>query len=110
MFDELETIYARPKPFEFYTAEELWTDEHTSAQMLAYHLDEEVDVSSRSGAFIDRSVEWIVAHFGLGEHGRIQRVEIEWSTGERSELQGDFFALNNLKCFFDLEFIHQDKG
>jgi len=56
MFDQLETIFHRPKPFEFYTADELWTDEHTSAQMLAYHLNEEVDFSSRSGAFIDRSV------------------------------------------------------
>ena len=71
MFDQLEEMFHRPKPFEFYTAEELWTDEHTSAQMLAYHLDEEVDVSSRSGAFIDRSVEWIVAHFGVGRETRI---------------------------------------
>jgi cyclopropane fatty-acyl-phospholipid synthase-like methyltransferase len=71
MFDELETIYARPEPFGFYTAEELWTDEHTSAQMLAYHLDEEVDISSRSVAFIDRSVAWIVSHLGVGQGTRI---------------------------------------
>lgn len=67
MFDQLETIYHRPQPFEFYTANELWTDEHTSAQMLAYHLNEDVDLSSRNGAFIDRSVEWIVSDFGVGE-------------------------------------------
>ena len=67
MFDQLETIFDRPRPFEFYTAEELWTDEHTSAQMLAYHLDETVDISSRSGAFIDRSVEWIASHLGVGK-------------------------------------------
>jgi len=70
-FDQLEAIYERPRPFEFHTAEELWTDEHTSAQMLAYHLNEEVDLSSRSGAFIDRSVEWIVSHFGVGKGTRI---------------------------------------
>ena len=71
MFDQLETIYHRPRPFEFYTADELWTDEHTSAQMLAYHLNEEVDLSSRSGAFIDRSVEWIVSRFGVGKGTKI---------------------------------------
>jgi cyclopropane fatty-acyl-phospholipid synthase-like methyltransferase len=67
MFDPLETIFHRPRPFEFYTAEELWTDEHTSAEMLAYHLNEEVDLSSRSGAFIDRSVEWMVSDLGVGQ-------------------------------------------
>ncbi len=71
MFDQLEAIYHRPRPFEFYTADELWADEHTSAQMLAYHLNEEVDLSSRSGAFIDRSVEWIVSHLGVGKGTRI---------------------------------------
>jgi hypothetical protein len=47
MFDQLETTFERPKPFEVYTADELWTDDHTSAQMLAFHLDEEVDLASR---------------------------------------------------------------
>jgi len=71
MFDQLDTIYHRPRPFEFSTANELWTDEHTSAQMLAYHLNDEVDLSSRSGAFIDRSVEWIVSHLGVGKGTKI---------------------------------------
>jgi hypothetical protein len=35
MFEELEKISSRPRPFEFYTASDLWTDEHTSEQMLA---------------------------------------------------------------------------
>lgn len=65
MFKELETISKRPKPFEFYTAEELWNDEHTSAQMLKYHLDPKVDLSSRNHAFIDRSVDWIASRFHL---------------------------------------------
>jgi len=30
MFRELEAINTRPKPFEFYTASDLWTDDHTS--------------------------------------------------------------------------------
>jgi 2-polyprenyl-3-methyl-5-hydroxy-6-metoxy-1,4-benzoquinol methylase len=71
MFDQLESINERPKPYEFYTAEELWTDEHTSEQMLACHLNSEVDLSSRRGEFISRSVEWITAHFEVDSSTRI---------------------------------------
>jgi len=71
MFGELQSINARPKPFEFYTASDLWTDEHTSKQMLAYHLNEEVDISSRNAEFIDRSVEWIASHFDVGAGTKI---------------------------------------
>jgi hypothetical protein len=59
MFEALETINVRPEPFQFYTASDLWTDEHTSKQMLSFHLNETVDVSSRNIEFINRSVEWI---------------------------------------------------
>lgn len=38
MFNALKEINARPKPFEFYTASELWTNEHTVQRMLVYHL------------------------------------------------------------------------
>jgi cyclopropane fatty-acyl-phospholipid synthase-like methyltransferase len=71
MFIELEKINARPEPFEFYTASDLWTDEHTSKQMLAFHLDEEIDASSRNIAFIDRSVDWIASHFNIGAGTKI---------------------------------------
>jgi len=71
MFEELEKIKARPKPFEFYTAIDLWTDEHTSKQMLSFHLNEEIDVSSRNAAFIDRSIEWISSNFNIGAGKRI---------------------------------------
>ena len=47
MFNELEKINARPAPFQFYTASDLWTDEHTSKQMLKFHLDENINASSR---------------------------------------------------------------
>ena len=63
MYKELEKINKRPAPFEFYTADELWTDEHTAKQMLMYHLNEEVDAASRNKVFIQRSVEWIAANF-----------------------------------------------
>jgi len=71
MFKMLEKISSRPEPFEFYTASDLWTDEHTSAQMLALHLNEDLDIASRNAAFIDRTVEWIVSRFNVGSGTKI---------------------------------------
>ena len=71
MFQQLEMINIRPEPFEFYTADELWTDEHTSQQMLDFHLNDAIDVSSRNAEFIKRSVEWICAKFNIGAGFRI---------------------------------------
>ena len=65
MFEELEKINERPEPFQFYTASDLWTDEHTSEQMLSYHLNKDIDISSRNAEFINRSVEWIVSRFNV---------------------------------------------
>lgn len=65
MFKRLREINTRPLPFQFYTADELWTNEHTSKKMLEYHLNESVDAASRSKVFIEKSVEWIVSHFGM---------------------------------------------
>jgi 2-polyprenyl-3-methyl-5-hydroxy-6-metoxy-1,4-benzoquinol methylase len=67
MFKELKEINSPPAPFEFYTADELWANEHTAQQMLQYHLNEAIDVSSRNIQFIDRSVEWIVSRFGIND-------------------------------------------
>jgi SAM-dependent methyltransferase len=71
MFNELKVINLRPKPFQFYTADALWTDDHTSQKMLEYHLDESVDLSSRKKEFIERSVKWILSHFGIDRHTAI---------------------------------------
>ena len=71
MFEEIEDINSRPEPFEFYTASDLWTDEHTSEQMLKYHLKEDVDLSSRNAVFIERSVEWIASAFEIGAGTKI---------------------------------------
>ena len=71
MFEELEKITERPEPFQFYTASDLWTDEHTSKQMLSYHLNEAIDVSSRNAEFINRSVEWIAFEFNIGKETNI---------------------------------------
>jgi len=34
MFKELKELNSRPAPFQFYTADELWTNEHTSKKCL----------------------------------------------------------------------------
>ena len=65
MYRELVEINHRPEPFEVFTAKELWTDEHTSAQMLEYHLNGDVDLSSRKTEFIERSAAWLVERFDL---------------------------------------------
>jgi cyclopropane fatty-acyl-phospholipid synthase-like methyltransferase len=71
MFDTLENIFSRPEPYEFYTASDLWTDEHTSQQMLTYHLNGDIDVSSRKTEFIERSVSWIAKRFNVGPGTKI---------------------------------------
>ena len=71
MFEELIRINERPEPFQVYTAGDLWTDPHTSRQMLSYHLNGDVDVSSRNAEFIRRSVAWIVSEFGVDGRCRI---------------------------------------
>jgi cyclopropane fatty-acyl-phospholipid synthase-like methyltransferase len=71
MFKALKEINSRPTPFQFYTAEELWANEHTSKQMLDYHLNESIDLSSRNKNFIERSVEWIVSHFEVDKNTEI---------------------------------------
>ncbi|MFC1765753.1 class I SAM-dependent methyltransferase [Planctomycetota bacterium] len=71
MFKDLVKINRRPEPFQFYTANELWTEEHTANQMLAYHLNDKVDASSRNSKFIEESVEWIVSHFHVDKNTAI---------------------------------------
>jgi cyclopropane fatty-acyl-phospholipid synthase-like methyltransferase len=71
MFKELEKINTRPKPFELYTASDLWADEHTSEMMLSFHLNEDIDVSSRNAKFINHSVEWIASHFNVSAGTKI---------------------------------------
>ena len=65
MFNTLKKINERPKPFEFYTARELWTNEHTAQQMLHYHLNSDIEASSRKSDFIEKSCQWIVDRFNI---------------------------------------------
>jgi len=71
LFDILESAYERPAVFSKYTASALWSDEHTSAQMLAYHLDESNDIASRNGHFIDQSTLWMMDQFNLSDGCKI---------------------------------------
>ncbi len=64
-YAQLQEINRRPDPFAEYTAAELWTDDHTSSQMLDHHLDPSSDLSSRNAAFIERSAAWIAQRFDL---------------------------------------------
>jgi len=71
LFATLEKINDRPQPFEFYTAADLWTDDHISAEMLRLHLDTTADPASRNQAFIDRSLWWIIERFAVSADTRI---------------------------------------
>jgi SAM-dependent methyltransferase len=70
LFAALESASTKPRPFSVYTTSELWTDRHTSEQMLAFHLNGDIDVSSRRTSFIDDSVRWLWEHFDLSASSR----------------------------------------
>ncbi len=71
MFKTLNEINTRPEPFQFYTADDLWTEAHTASQMLSYHLNDQVEASSRNQQFIERSVAWMASHFQVNENTAI---------------------------------------
>ena len=71
MFKELEKINSRPEPFQFYTADVLWTDNHISKKMLESHLNEDFEVSIQNREFINHSVDWIANHFGMDKSTRV---------------------------------------
>ena len=71
LFAALKSVNEKPPAFSVHTAKELWTDEHTSGQMLAFHLNGEIDVSSRRTSFIDDSVRWLTQRFVPGEAGTV---------------------------------------
>jgi SAM-dependent methyltransferase len=70
-FEAPRVVHQRPRPFENYTAETLWNDEHISARMLEFHLDPVLEPASRPHAFIERSAAWIAGRFALGPGRRV---------------------------------------
>ena len=71
LYAELTKIINKPTPFSVYTADALWTDPHTSRQMLNFHLNPEVDISSRGTRFIDESADWMIQHFKLSSEAHV---------------------------------------
>ena len=71
MFTQLENINFKPKPYEIYSAEILWNDPYISKKMLTFHLDENVDLSSRKKIFVDKSIQWITSHFSISTSTKI---------------------------------------
>ncbi len=71
LFETLERIGRRPDVYSRYTTDALWSSPDISEMMLRYHLDGDVDLASRRTEFIEASVDWISATFGLGEGSRL---------------------------------------
>ncbi len=67
-----QLIELQKKPAPFTSGEELfWDDPHISSQMLATHLNPDIDAASRRPETIDRSVQWMVSTLGLSDGASI---------------------------------------
>ena len=71
MFDNLAAINRKPKPFEFYTIDSLWTDAYRAGQMLSFHLQEDNNVASRNKEFVEKAATWMAEHFSLKSGGKV---------------------------------------
>lgn len=71
MYKEINNLNQKPKVFEFYTADTLWTDPYRAEQMLSYHLNSDIEAASRNTEFIDKSVSWMVEYFKLNSESKI---------------------------------------
>ena len=71
LYEALTEIHRRPEPFESYSADVLWNDEHISEQMLRFHLDPDSAPATRPHGFVDRSAEWIADRFALAGGVRV---------------------------------------
>lgn len=66
LYETLWRITTRPEPFSVSSVATLWTDPHLSGMMLRAHLDDDVEGASRTSAFVDTSVAWLVERFTVG--------------------------------------------
>ena len=67
IFNELNKIHQKPKPFEFYTTPDLWNTPYIARQMLKMHLDPDNEPASRNHAFIRKSINWIIKEFNINK-------------------------------------------
>jgi len=66
----LQQLQEKPAPFT--PGERLfWDDPHISKQMLATHLDPNIDLASRRPETIEKSVDWIVRELDLGPGDKV---------------------------------------
>lgn len=65
MFKKIDEASAKPVVWSAYTADVLWTDSHIAKQMLAFHLNPDLSLASRTAEFIDASTDWLVSEFNL---------------------------------------------
>jgi SAM-dependent methyltransferase len=67
-----QLIEFQQKPAPFTPGEALfWDDPHISSQMLAAHLDPDIDAASRRPGTIDRSVKWLIETLSLEAGDRV---------------------------------------
>lgn len=71
LFEAFEKMSRRPKPFEHYTAKELWTDDHVSSQMLEMHLNPDVAPATRKADHVRRTIDWMISRFEIARQTRI---------------------------------------
>ncbi len=65
MYELLQDIAQRPKPFSRYTVMELWTRPHLARLFLSTHLNQETDRASHRFETIDQVVNWIDSQLHL---------------------------------------------
>lgn len=71
MFKKIDEASAKPAVWSAYTADVLWTDIHVAKQMLAFHLNPDLSLASRTAEFIDASTDWLVSEFNLSTESKI---------------------------------------
>jgi len=71
LFETLQRISQRPEVYSRYTTDALWSSPDISEMMLRYHLDGDVDLASRRTEFVEESLAWITATFGVGSGSRV---------------------------------------
>lgn len=70
MFKKIDEASAKPVVWSAYTADVLWTDSHIAKQMLAFHLNPDLSLASRTAEFIDASVDWLVSELNLSAESK----------------------------------------
>jgi SAM-dependent methyltransferase len=71
LFAHLQALNDRPAVFYRMTVADLWTDPHVSEQMLRYHLDGSVAISSETTSFIEAATAWMAEEFRLGPNSNV---------------------------------------